>query len=60
MLTMLFGAAKITMALLDSFVVPVSGLLSMAGTLVLTVIYVVIVFGLIYQDNGIETPMPSF
>ena len=60
LLFMLYGFAQITIRLVNNFVTPLSGTMSLVGTIVLTLVYVTVIVGLVYQDNGIELPVLPF
>jgi len=60
LLCMLYGFGQITIRLVDSFVTPLSGTVSLIGTIVVTLVYITIIVGLVYQDNGIELPVLPF
>lgn len=60
MFAVLYGMATLTARLVDWAVTPLEGALWWAVVLVLTLLYVGGAVALIYRDNGIEVPLPSY
>lgn len=60
LLMALYGLATLTAELVNWAVTPLAGLAWWAVVAVLTVVYVAGALLLIYRDNGIEVPLPTF
>jgi hypothetical protein len=60
MLAMLFGAAKVTVDMASHLTGSLTGIAGLAVTFGLTLVYSGIAVAIVYQDNGVEVPLPSF